>query len=354
MPASPLEALPSETSSRATSILVSRSSSRASGVASGHAARWTESARGHPSVLGRGDRRGTGRAARAGPRSSSAHRGASPGPPASRSAGRMGSVRQKRRRDLRTYQFERSSTSRPIAEAAGSGSYPSSDAVACAVVASSLERIQRSSTGAVGGPGDCRVERVESVERRVRHEEAERVPELERACLASPSRSRRTRPAWASMASPARTSTSAARPPLGVEDLPGVEDVAQRLGHLAPVLVDDVPEAQDVAVGRRAEHERVDRKQRVEPAARLVDRLADEVRRESKARSGAVDMRIAPWAAGIDPESNQASITGRTRVAVAPQCGQAKVTSSIAGRCGSTSTTSRPAARKARRASRCT
>ena len=44
-----------------------------------------------------------------------------------------------------------------------------------------------------------------------------------------------------------------------------------------PSLVDDVREAHDVAVRRAVEHERVDREQRVEPAAGLVDGLADEV-----------------------------------------------------------------------------
>ena len=44
------------------------------------------------------------------------------------------------------------------------------------------------------------------------------------------------------------------------------------------------------------------------------------------------------------PESNQASITGSTRWASEPSAhsGQAKVTSSMAGRCGSMSSTSRP------------
>ena len=61
------------------------------------------------------------------------------------------------------------------------------------------------------------------------------------------------------------------------EDLPGIDDVAPRLRHLLALLVDEEPEAHDVAVGRGAEHQRVDRQQGVEPAPRLVDGLADEV-----------------------------------------------------------------------------
>ena len=71
--------------------------------------------------------------------------------------------------------------------------------------------------------------------------------------------------------------------PRVVEDLPRVDDVAHALGHLAAVGVDDVPEAQHVAVGGGPPHQRVDGQQRVEPAPGLVDGLADEVGREDEA-----------------------------------------------------------------------
>ena len=70
--------------------------------------------------------------------------------------------------------------------------------------------------------------------------------------------------------------------PRSAQHRPRVDHVAARLRHLQAVLVDDVREAHDVAVRRAVEHERVHREQRVEPAARLVDRLADEVGGEAR------------------------------------------------------------------------
>ena len=63
----------------------------------------------------------------------------------------------------------------------------------------------------------------------------------------------------------------------GVEHVPRVEDVALRLRHLGPELVDHVGQAHHVAVRRGPEDERVHRQQRVEPPPGLVDGLADEV-----------------------------------------------------------------------------
>ena len=57
----------------------------------------------------------------------------------------------------------------------------------------------------------------------------------------------------------------------------GSIDVALGLGHLPPLLVHDVAEADHVAVGGAVEHQGVDGEQAVEPAARLVDGLADVV-----------------------------------------------------------------------------
>jgi hypothetical protein len=62
-----------------------------------------------------------------------------------------------------------------------------------------------------------------------------------------------------------------------VDHLPRHDDVAERLRHLLAVGVGQVAEDQHCAVGRLVEQQRRDRQQRVEPAARLVDRLADVV-----------------------------------------------------------------------------
>ena len=75
-----------------------------------------------------------------------------------------------------------------------------------------------------------------------------------------------------------------------------LEDVAEVLAHLAAVLVEDVAEADDVLVRRLVEHQRADRHERVEPAAGLVDRLADELGRVRR-REGVLAarrVRIAP------------------------------------------------------------
>ncbi len=68
------------------------------------------------------------------------------------------------------------------------------------------------------------------------------------------------------------------------------------LGHLAAVLGQDVAQAQHVAVRRLVEDQRPDRHQRVEPAAGLVDRLADEVGRVGllEALAGTLGVREPP------------------------------------------------------------
>ena len=65
-----------------------------------------------------------------------------------------------------------------------------------------------------------------------------------------------------------------------VEQVVRVEHVAARLRMLLAFRVHDQAEADDVAVRVLLEKQGRDRQQRVEPAARLVERLADEVRRE--------------------------------------------------------------------------
>ena len=66
--------------------------------------------------------------------------------------------------------------------------------------------------------------------------------------------------------------------------------------------------------GARSNEQRRHGEQRVEPAARLVQRLADEVRREARARSGrSFSNGKWCWANGIAPESNHTSMTSGTR-----------------------------------------
>ena len=76
--------------------------------------------------------------------------------------------------------------------------------------------------------------------------------------------------------------------PHPVEDVPRVDDVADRLGHLLPVLVHDVAEADAVAVGHAVRDEGGDGVQGVEPAPGLVHRLADVVGGEAFLEPGPV------------------------------------------------------------------
>lgn len=73
----------------------------------------------------------------------------------------------------------------------------------------------------------------------------------------------------------------------------GLQDVAQVLGHLAAVLGQDVAQADDVLVAVPVEHQGADRHQRVEPAAGLVDRLGDELRRVALLEQLLVLVRVA-------------------------------------------------------------
>ena len=68
---------------------------------------------------------------------------------------------------------------------------------------------------------------------------------------------------------------------VGVEHVPGVDDVAAALRHLLPLGVEDQPEADAVAVAGAVEEQGRLGEQRVEPAAGLVLGLADVVGREA-------------------------------------------------------------------------
>ena len=68
---------------------------------------------------------------------------------------------------------------------------------------------------------------------------------------------------------------------VGGDHVPGLDHVALALRHLLALGVEDQAEADAVAVAGGVEEQRRLGEQRVEPAARLVDRLADEVGREA-------------------------------------------------------------------------
>ena len=79
-----------------------------------------------------------------------------------------------------------------------------------------------------------------------------------------------------------------------VEHVVGVEDITERLGHLLAIGVDDVAQADHVPVGNTVGDERRDGMQRVEPAARLVDGLADVVGGEVRLELVGVLERVMP------------------------------------------------------------
>ena len=60
-----------------------------------------------------------------------------------------------------------------------------------------------------------------------------------------------------------------------IEHVVGVDDVAQRLGHFLAVFVDNMTQADTVAVGHTVGDQRCNGVQAVEPAACLVNRFAD-------------------------------------------------------------------------------
>ena len=78
------------------------------------------------------------------------------------------------------------------------------------------------------------------------------------------------------------------------ERLHRVDGVALRLRHLVAVLVLDMAEHDDILVRGLMEQQRRNRNQRIEPAARLVDSLRDEVRREALLEDVLVLERIMP------------------------------------------------------------
>ena len=180
---------------------------------------------------------------------------------------------QKRRRERRTYQLDRSSTNADSSLPARWVSYASS---ACVDLVD--QRVEFAQQPAVQDRalGRGRVGRGRRPVGRtgVQGLEGDRVPVrqerladdlLDRAVAHPAGRPRRT----AGRHEPAHRVRAVL-----VHQRDRLEDVAQVLGHLAAVLGEDVAEADDVLVRRLVEDQRADRHQRVEPAAGLVDGLA--------------------------------------------------------------------------------
>ena len=184
---------------------------------------------------------------------------------------------QKRRREVRTYQLLRSSRKASSARPAPVASKASRRSVTSAVVPSRRDRIQRSTGRSAAGSGAGPPGRPAVGQRGVGDEERVGVPERQQE---APHRVVDRLEAEAEGVPGALGGEQVPAEGVGalaVEDDPGLDHVALALAHLLALAVEDQPEADHVAVGRLVEQERALGEQRVEPAARLVERLADEV-----------------------------------------------------------------------------
>ena len=79
-----------------------------------------------------------------------------------------------------------------------------------------------------------------------------------------------------------------------IKDIVRIDDVAKRLGHFFAVFVDDMAQADTVAVGHAVRDQCGDGVQAVEPAAGLVDSLTDVVRRKMLGKGLAVFEGVMP------------------------------------------------------------
>ena len=110
---------------------------------------------------------------------------------------------------------------------------------------------------------------------------------------------------------------------MSVDHVPGHHHVALRLRHLLAVGIEDQAEAEHRPVGALPEQDRRYREQRVEPPARLVERLADVVGREQLPEGvlvleGSVPLRER-HAARVPPDVDQVGHAAHLLAAVAAQ-----------------------------------
>ena len=93
------------------------------------------------------------------------------------------------------------------------------------------------------------------------------------------------------------------------DHFPRIDDVAAALRHLLPVYIEQHVIDDHVLVDRRIERRHADREQRVEPAAGLVDALADVIGREVRLEVRLMLERIMPLrirhGATVEPDVNQ-------------------------------------------------
>ena len=224
-------------------------------------------------------------------------------------ASAAGSPSQKRRRDRRTYQFDRSSTKSASRGPARCVSKPSS--------AASTSRTSRLQLGQQPPVEHRPVRRlgvrlasgVQPLVRRVERLERRRVPvgqqhladDLLQRRVPDPARQPR-RAAGAAMNQRSASAPCSSISGIGSRMLPRCLDI------LRPSSARMQPEAQHVLVRRPVEHQRPDRHQRVEPAAGLVDGLADELR-----RVGRLELFGAARSRTGSPTGRTASSRSRTR-----------------------------------------
>ena len=191
-----------------------------------------------------------------------------------------GSPSQNRRRETRTYQLDISSTNSAIALPAVVESKSSSRSRTISVVACRRESEPAVERG-LGVRAARRSSGAPSSRVRVEDEERVGVPERQQELA-----DRLADGVGAEAVAGPRLLGGEVVPAegvgaVGVDDLVRVDEVAEPLAHLPALGVEDQPEADAVQVVGLVEQQHRLGELRVEPAARLVDPLADEVGREA-------------------------------------------------------------------------